>query len=244
MAETGGKCSTAEEIWFNDAVALLAEHSGESADYAEQLLVGGLAAGAPWSHMKAGARVRGEAAFWRQTGLRRIDRAANSASYGPLIALAGPADAPSDVPASVKDIKVSRTAALALLPATEPETAPVGSETTSPAEPEATPPSSSLVSETAGSSGGNDTSDDEAERALSTAAAQPPLPPKEWVAHAIEECGAELVGLSNRKAAERMEEWAKDGKDGLRKPQKPIGQSRIRTIAVEQGLLPVKSAGN
>jgi hypothetical protein len=198
----------------------------------------------PWSHVKDGARVKGNAAFWRQTGFRRIDRAANSVSYGALIALPGPAEAPSDVPSSVKDMKVSRTAALALLPATEPETAPVGSETTSTVEPETTPPSSSIESETAGSSGGDDTNDDGAERALSTAAAQPPLPTKEWVAHAIEECGAELVGLSGRKAAEQLEKWARDGKAGLRKPQKPIGWSYIRTIAVEQGLLPVKSAGN
>jgi hypothetical protein len=84
----------------------------------------------------------------------------------------------------------------------------------------------------------------QSETALSFAAALPPLPAKEWVAHAIKVCGKELAGMSDRAAARRLEKWARDGKDELRAPQKPIGRSRIRAIALEQGLLPVKSVGN
>jgi hypothetical protein len=118
VAETGGKYST-EEIWFNDAVMLLAERSGESADYAQELLVKGLEDGCvSWSHMKDGIRVKGDTAFWRHRQVElflEIDRAKNLAMYAPPIA--GP---PSDVPSIVRDIKVTRWAALALLPQTVP----------------------------------------------------------------------------------------------------------------------------
>jgi hypothetical protein len=228
VAETGAEHSTSSEIWFADAVTLLAERSGESADYAEQLLVKGLEDDVPWSHMKDGIRVKGDAAFWRH---RRVDplfaiyRAKNSASYvDPTGGGRGGPPRPVDVPASVRDIKVLRTAVLALVSiVAEPETAlpspPVETETA---------PSSPPVAES--------------ETVLSSAAVLPPLPTKEWVAHAIKKCRKELVGLSDRAAANLLEKWGKDGKVGLRKPQKPIGWSRIKAIAVEQGLLPVKLA--
>jgi hypothetical protein len=76
----------------------------------------------------------------------------------------------------------------------------------------------------------------------STTAIASPLPTKAWVLHAIEQCREELADLSVRAAAQLLETWMRDGKEGLRAPQKPIGWSRIKTIATEQGLLPVKSA--
>jgi hypothetical protein len=119
MAKAGGRPSTDEEIWFNDAVTLLVEVSGETTDYAEQLLIKGLEDNCvPWSHVEAGTRVKGDVAFWRQRQVDpflKINRAENSASYmAPMAPM--PEAKPSDVPSTVRDIKVSRTAALALLP--------------------------------------------------------------------------------------------------------------------------------
>jgi hypothetical protein len=139
VAETGAEHSTNREIWFNEAVTLLAERSGESTDYTEQLLVKGLEDGVPWSHMKDGIRVKGDAAFWQH---RRVDplfevyRAKNSASYiDPTGEGYGGPPRPLDVPGSVKDIKVSCTAALALLPAAPSETPTPPSTSPSPRPP-------------------------------------------------------------------------------------------------------------
>jgi hypothetical protein len=127
MAKAVDKTSTNDEIWFHDAVTQLAERGGEHADWAEQLLVKGLEDGlVPWSHMKDRIRVKGDAVFWRQLQVDpflKINRAENSAKYG------APIEAPhSDVPGAVKGIKVSRRAALALLPSASPaeSSAPLG----------------------------------------------------------------------------------------------------------------------
>jgi hypothetical protein len=220
VAETGAEHSTNKEIWFNDAVMLLAERSGESTDYAQELLVKGLEDGVPWSHMKDGIRVPGNAAFWRHRRvdsistvdrILEIDRAKNLAMYGGLIADNAPW--PSDVPSIVRDIKVTRWAALALVATALPSP---------PVEAETAPSSPPVV---------------ESETVLSSATV---LSAKQWVAHAIEEFREELAGLPDRAVARRLEKWGREGKAGLRSPQKPIGRSRIRTIAVELGLLPVK----
>jgi hypothetical protein len=115
--------STGDEIWYNDAVTLLAERCGGAADFAEQLLVKGLADDlVPWSHMrKDGTRVRGDDAFWKhKRHLLVINQAENRAHYAPLIATADL----SDVPESVFAIKVSRAAVLRLVPGSKRKPGP------------------------------------------------------------------------------------------------------------------------
>jgi hypothetical protein len=113
MAKAKADNSTSDEIWFNDAVALLADGCG-SIEFAEQLLIRGLRDDCvPWSHMREdGTRIKGDDAFWnRKTAYLTISRAENKAGYAPLIA-AGL----DDIPDTVYGTKVSRAAALALLP--------------------------------------------------------------------------------------------------------------------------------
>lgn len=114
MAEAGAKNSTSDEIWFSDGVALLASHCG-SAEFAEQLLVGGLENDrVPWSHMRSdGTLVKNDTTFWHCKKVHRdINRVENRAWYSPLVA----SDGLDDVPEPVFAIKVSRAATLALLP--------------------------------------------------------------------------------------------------------------------------------
>ena len=115
MAKAKAENSTSDEIWFNDAVALLADGCG-STEPAERLLIRGLQNHlVPWSRIREdGTRVEGDVAFWSYKGayldVRRVE---NKASYCPLIE--GACDVPS--PSTIYGIKVSRAAALALLPA-------------------------------------------------------------------------------------------------------------------------------
>jgi hypothetical protein len=113
MAKAKAENNTSDEIWFSEAVALLAEQLGGAGKLAEDLLVKGLGADlVPWTGARAdGTRFTGDAAFWNHhdTPLN-IDK--NSAWYSPLIAH----DKLSELPDTTYAIKVSRTAALALLP--------------------------------------------------------------------------------------------------------------------------------
>jgi len=109
------KSSTGGEVWFNDAVKEMADDHCGSAAVAEELLVKGLKAGLPWSHMLPdGTRVAGDDGFWKSPFLT-VDRAENRASIGAPIAPVTPDS--SDVPARVFSIKVLRAAALALVSA-------------------------------------------------------------------------------------------------------------------------------
>jgi hypothetical protein len=112
MAKAVRNTSTDDEIWFNEVVKLLADSCG-SIPFAEQLLIEGLKRGVPWSHMrKDGTRVKGNSVFWDcKTHPLHVIREENRAYYGVLIA----ADDLSSVPDGVFAIKVSRSAALALV---------------------------------------------------------------------------------------------------------------------------------
>jgi hypothetical protein len=72
---------------------------------------------------------------------------------------------------------------------------------------------------------------------------------KDWIRCAVEQCSKELAGLSVRAACRLLETWMSAGKvktdrsPELPPAQKPIGWSRIKTIVVDQELLPIKSAG-
>src|SRR5262249_40380263 len=114
MATKAGDKSTDDEIWFNGAVMLLANCCG-SAAVAEELLIKGMKAGnVPWAHMlEDGTRVKGDAKFWNSFFLT-IDRAENRASIGAPVAPITPD--PPDMLAKAVAIKVSRVAALALVP--------------------------------------------------------------------------------------------------------------------------------
>ena len=111
MAKAAPK-SIGDEIWFNDAVMLLAERCGSVA-VAEKLLIEGLKAGVPWSHMLPdGTRVVGDAVFWNSRFLD-INRTENQASIGDPIAPKH--RIPPDTLTRADAIKVSRKAALALV---------------------------------------------------------------------------------------------------------------------------------
>ena len=110
--------STGDEIWFNDAVTLLAERRCGSVEVAEQVLVRGLKGvgrvPVPWSHMREdGSRVAGDTAFFNSPFLTII-RAENRAYDAGLMPPVTPA--PPDALDSAVAIKVSRAAALALVP--------------------------------------------------------------------------------------------------------------------------------
>jgi hypothetical protein len=119
MAKAKAENSTSDEIWFNDAVVLLTDGCG-STEFAEQLLIRGLRGDlrgdrVPWSHMREdGTRIEGDAAFWNcKTAYLVVRRVENKAFYDPLTDV----DL-DDIPATVYGIRVSRAAALALLPST------------------------------------------------------------------------------------------------------------------------------
>jgi hypothetical protein len=117
VAKAKSKSSTGDEIWFNDAVQLLADRCG-SADDAQKRLVAGLKTDMPYSHLLSdGIRVKGDAAFWKFSAPLDIHRTENRASHLMLVAAADP-----DWPAPIAGIKVSRAAALALVPADDIET--------------------------------------------------------------------------------------------------------------------------
>jgi hypothetical protein len=127
-AKADAENTPADEIWYSEAVALLAARCGGAVDFAERQLLKGLKEGMPWSHLqKDGTRVKEDTAFWQQTGFLRINRLENSAGYADFIVgtvfwpsggRAGHFEpATSDLPVDVFGIKVSRTAALALIPA-------------------------------------------------------------------------------------------------------------------------------
>jgi len=123
MATKAGNKSTGDEVWYNDAVMELANDHCGSAAVAEQLLVKGLRAKrVPWSHMLSdGTRVVGDAAFWNGPFLT-IDQAENRASIGAPIAPVTP-DPPGMLTRAVA-IKVSRAAALALVPRSKRKAGP------------------------------------------------------------------------------------------------------------------------
>jgi hypothetical protein len=104
-----------DEIWFNDAVTLLAERCG-AATVAEDLLIEGLKDDdVPWSHMLPnGTRVIGDDAFFKNLFID-VNRMENRASIGAPIAPITPR--PSGMLTKVIAIKVSRKAALALVSA-------------------------------------------------------------------------------------------------------------------------------
>ena len=70
-----------------------------------------------------------------------------------------------------------------------------------------------------------------------TAETETPRSSTAWVVYAIEQNGRLLAGMSVRAASRKLEELMREGKYS---PQKPIGWSQIRTIATDQGLLPIK----
>ena len=59
----------------------------------------------------------------------------------------------------------------------------------------------------------------------------------EWVEYAIDQNRELLAGMSVRSASELLEKWMCEGRYS---PLKPIGRSRIRTIATDCDLLPIK----
>jgi hypothetical protein len=115
MAQAADKTSTADEIWFSNAVALLADDCGGSVTLAQQRLIKGLRDGVvPWSGMrKDGSRFKGDTAFWNCKEPLKINRAENRAYYITFM----PDVDYSHVPDEVFAIKVSRRSVLALIPA-------------------------------------------------------------------------------------------------------------------------------
>jgi hypothetical protein len=137
-AKAGTENTTDDEIWYSEAVELLAARCGGVKD-AEQRLLAGLKDGRiPWSHLqKDGTRCKGDAVFWgSKAGILNVNRAENSVGYTELIigtfvwqGNSPPYIEPTvtpDLPDDVFGIKVSRTATLALVPVTaaEPTTKP------------------------------------------------------------------------------------------------------------------------
>lgn len=126
MAKAKPKASTGGEIWFNDAVALLAGTWG-SAAVAEQVLVDALKADdkadRSWSHkLPDGTRVPGDTAFFNDlfvTVVRGENRAFISAPIEPIAPATSSSAVPNPdtVPAAVYAIKVARTVVMALMPA-------------------------------------------------------------------------------------------------------------------------------
>jgi hypothetical protein len=72
---------------------------------------------------------------------------------------------------------------------------------------------------------------------METETSEPLRSSKEWVKYAIEQNHELLAGMSVRAACELLAQWMRKRRYN---PRKPIGWSRIRTIATDQGLLPIK----
>jgi hypothetical protein len=130
MAEARRETTTSDEIWLNEAVALLATALGGSEKFAQQLLFNGLKAGdVPWSGVRNdGIRFTGDATFWQDHSASRldVDWSDNSARHR-LLLLIVPSNTDLDLPDAVHAIKVLRKAVLALLPSTA-TTAPAPAE--------------------------------------------------------------------------------------------------------------------
>jgi hypothetical protein len=126
MAKAARKSSTDAEIWFNDAVMLLADELTGDADVAERLLKRRLKDGLPYSYLGAdGIRVRGKSANWNALFLT-IDRAANRAFISaPIKPMASETPDP-DVPTCMDGIKVDRAAVLAMVPGKSKRKPPEG----------------------------------------------------------------------------------------------------------------------
>jgi hypothetical protein len=73
--------------------------------------------------------------------------------------------------------------------------------------------------------------------AIKCPAAEPIRSPTEWIEYAIEQNREQLIGMSVRAASKELAKWMGDGRYS---PRKPIGWSRIKTIATDTDLLPIK----
>jgi hypothetical protein len=121
MAKAEREPSTDDEIWFNDAVKLGADVTGDAVT-AERLLIGELKRGqVPYSYLDAFNRVRGKSAFWNAPFLTVV-RTANRAFIGaPIDGI----NASADVPASMDGIKVDRATVEALFGITPAKSKPL-----------------------------------------------------------------------------------------------------------------------
>jgi hypothetical protein len=121
MAKADRKPNTSDEIWFNDAVQLLADRCGSVNDAERRLVVGMKTERVSWSRLLAdGTRVPGDPAFWKQGkgGYLAFIRAENR-----IFHVVPPSYFfhHSAAPAPAAGVKVSRSAVLALVPAESTE---------------------------------------------------------------------------------------------------------------------------